>query len=306
MRPREKQRAAKIDAGLKSFDAGTRRLPGIARKNRREALVEQFIESMRRIDFVRVISGRQISPLRADPINELFEPIRGAAWHKQQGNIDEACWLVFLSVHFGKNLKTGWRLAQAVYGGRGGGIWTWQRVSTDPKQFRRWLGANLTALKATGKFGNHRKYESLDALGPRGTGEAIESYVQWINPPRTHAAFFNAVSAATAGSQRQMFDSLYESMQKHVNRFSRLSCFDYLTMLGKLNLARIEPGSVYMDGATGPFDGGKLLFGGNPTREQLDAWLVQLVDHLGVGMQVMEDAICNWQKSPNAFMRFRG
>jgi hypothetical protein len=306
LRPREKKRAAKIDAGLKSFHAGIRWLPGIARKNRQDALVEQFIESMRRIDFVRVISGRQISSLRADPTSDLFDPIRGAAWHRQEGNIDEACWLVFLSVHFGKNLKTGWRLAQAVYGGRDGGIWTWRRVSAAPKQFRRWLGDNHTALKASGKFGNHRKYESLDAQGPRGTGEAIESYVRWINPPGTHMQFFNAASAATGGNRRQMFDWLYKSMQKNVKRFSRLSCFDYLTMLGKLDLTPIEPGSVYMDGATGPFDGGKLLFGGNPAREQLDMWLVQLGDRLGVGMQVLEDAICNWQKSPDVFKRFRG
>ncbi len=118
--------------------------------------------------------------------------------------------------------------------------------------------------------------------------------------------FFNDVSEANGGDRRRMFDWLYRSMERNVIAFSRLSCFDYLTMLGKLNLAPIEPGSVYMDGATGPFDGGKLLFGGNPTREQLDAWLVQLGDHLGVGMQVMEDAICNWQKSPDAFKRFRG
>jgi hypothetical protein len=306
LRRREKKRAAKIDGGLKSFHAGTRPLPGITRKNRQDALIEQFIESMRRIDFVRVISGRQISHLRADPASDLFDPIRAAAWHQQHGNIDEACWLVFLSVHFGQNLNTGWRLAQGVYGGRGGGIWTWQRVSTAPRQFRVWLGANQTALKVAGKFGNHRKYESLDAQSPRGTGEAIESYVQWINPPRTHAQFLAAASAATGANRRQTFDWLYRSMQENVKRFSRLSCFDYLTMLGKLNLAPIEPGSVYMNGATGPFDGGKLLFGGSPTREQLDVWLVELGDHLGVGAQVMEDAICNWQKSPDVFKRFRG
>jgi hypothetical protein len=27
---------------------------------------------------------------------------------------------------------------------------------------------------------------------------------------------------------------------------------------------------------------------------------------LGVGMQAMEDALCNWQKSPRRFVHFKG
>jgi hypothetical protein len=38
----------------------------------------------------------------------------------------------------------------------------------------------------------------------------------------------------------------------------------------------------------------------------LEEWLVQLGAGLGVGMQVLEDALCNWQKSPVQFKRFRG
>jgi len=261
---------------------------------------------MRRIDFVAVISSRQISSLRADPSSDLFDPIRAAALYRQKGNVDEACWLVFLSVHFGKHLRTGWRLARAIYGGRNSGVWTWQRVSSDPRAFRRWLAANQTQLKASGMFGNHRKYQSLDAQKPVGTGAAIESYVRWINPPRNHAGLFRDAGSATRGDRRQMFDWLYKSMENSVISFSRLSCFDYLTMLGKLNLASIEPGSVYINGATGPYDGGKLLFGGNPSRMQVGTRLVQLADHLGVGMQVIEDAVCNWQKSPDQFRGYRG
>jgi hypothetical protein len=34
--------------------------------------------------------------------------------------------------------------------------------------------------------------------------------------------------------------------------------------------------------------------------------VVKLGDALGVGMQVMEDSLCNWQKSPEAYVPFRG
>jgi len=50
-----------------------------------------------------------------------------------------------------------------------------------------------------------------------------------------------------------------------VERFGRTAKFDYLTMVGKLGLAAIEPGSTYMQGATGPLKGARLLFGGRAT-----------------------------------------
>jgi hypothetical protein len=85
-----------------------------------------------------------------------------------------------------------------------------------------------------------------------------------------------------------------------------LARFDYLTMVGKLELAAILPGSTYLEGSSGPLDGARLLFGRNERAQVLDAWLVELGEQLGVGMQVLEDALCNWQKSPNKFRPFRG
>jgi hypothetical protein len=95
-----------------------------------------------------------------------------------------------------------------------------------------------------------------------------------------------------------------------VKRFGRTARFDYLTMLGKLGLAAIQPGSAYMQDATGPVTGAQLLFGGsknsNLKKKDLDQWLIQLDGHLNVGMQVLEDSLCNWQKSPSRFKPFRG
>ena len=113
------------------------------------------------------------------------------------------------------------------------------------------------------------------------------------------------------GNPRKTFDYLYRSMDDVVS-FGRLARFDYLTMVGKLGLAPIEPGSTYMQGATGPVLGARLLFGGNtkatPNSSDLDAWLVQLEADLNMnfGMQVLEDALCNWEKSPVNFKPFRG
>jgi hypothetical protein len=97
-----------------------------------------------------------------------------------------------------------------------------------------------------------------------------------------------------------------------VIRFGRTAKFDYLTMVGKLQLAAIEPGSTYMGGATGPLRGAKLLFGGNISanisKKTLEEWLIELESHLGLffGMQILEDALCNWQKSPDRYVYFGG
>lgn len=94
-----------------------------------------------------------------------------------------------------------------------------------------------------------------------------------------------------------------------VHRFGRTGRFDYLTMLGKLGFANIIPDSPYVSEATGPMLGAKLLFGKPATKERkatIDTWLIDLANYAGIGMQELEDALCNWQKSPHLFKPFRG
>jgi hypothetical protein len=107
------------------------------------------------------------------------------------------------------------------------------------------------------------------------------------------------------GNPRTGFDDLYHSM-KAVARFGRLARFEYLTMLAKLGLAGISPGSPYLDGSSGPLRGAEILFGCKERVAILDSWIVELDEQLRVGMQVLEDALRNWQKSPARFVPFRG
>jgi hypothetical protein len=113
------------------------------------------------------------------------------------------------------------------------------------------------------------------------------------------------VLAEVANDPGQAFAKLYESMRT-VRRFGRTARFDYLTMIGKLGLAEIAPASPYLVGATGPLKGARLLFGIAGAAGRFDALTVELGNHLGVGMQVMEDSLCNWQKSPDTIKAFRG
>lgn len=309
MRPRDHELALRLEAALVSFDREKRLLPGIRDSANREAFIEQLLESVHRVKFVAVLRTRRLSDLRANPNDELFDPLRAAILHQRQGNLEEAFWLVFLFVHFGKHARAGWRYAREVYGRlAGAGRWDWATTSIDPGAFRAWLDAHQNDLKRDGVprgFGNHRKYESLDAYSQNGTGAAVESYVRWVNPPRTHQELVEQAYEQAGGDPRKTFDDLYQSM-KAVARFGRTARFDYLTMVGKLGLAHIEPPSAYMEQATGPLRGARLLFGADENAVTLDRWLVELDTQLNVGMQVHEDALCNWQKSPAKFEPFRG
>ena len=254
MRPRDRDLAERLTAGLRSFDREKRRLPGIRGSARHEALLEQLLESVRRVKFIATLRGRKLSDRRTDPSDELFDPLKAAIVHQRRGNIEEAFWLVFLFVHFGKHARAGWRYAREVYGRLGdGGRWDWASTSADPCGFRAWLHAHQGDLKREGVprgFGNHRKRESLDAYSPNGTGAVVESYVRWVAPPRTHQELMEETFRSTEEDPRQTFDQLYASMEA-ARRFGRLARFDYLTMVGKLDLAPIEPGSTYMQGSTG-------------------------------------------------------
>jgi len=299
--PKRRGKVEQLAAALKEFSDTKRRLPGITADPARETLAKQMVASIRRLDYTNIIRTRNIHPDRANPESPLFDPERAALIHAQAGRFDEAVWLVFLATHFGKHVLYGWRRVRDVYSGLGSGVWSWQRVSQDPAAFRSWLRANRHQIG--GGFGNHRKYESLNADSPNGTAAVIEGYVNWIGPDRSHATRFAGLVRVGGNDPHSIFDHFYRDM--NVVRFGRLGKFDFLALLGRLHLAPISPGSAYLAGATGPLAGARLLFGGN-AEENLEDWLRELDTELKVGMQVLEDSLCNWQKSPTRFVHFRG
>jgi hypothetical protein len=304
------QLCKKLTNKLTQFEAEYHQLPGISDPVRRDVFIKQIIDSVRRIEYVSLIESRQIDARRIDPHNaELFDPLRAALVYKSRGEIDEACWLVFLLTHFGKHHRAGWRFVREVYGKLGEQpYWSWQDVSADPQAFRDWLRASKPHLMrgANRGFGNHRKYTSMDADKPNGTGAAVQTYVDWVLHFGDHTQLFaNAVGQAGADRKRT-FDWLYRSMSV-VRSFARLGKFDYLTMLGKTGLAPIDPAFAYLAGSTGPNEGASRMYGtpGLSTLQK-ERRLADLAAHLNVNMQVIEDSLCNWSKSPDLYEYFSG
>jgi hypothetical protein len=148
MRPNEVALAKRLHNALKSYSSAVRPLPGISTDAARNSLVEQMIESMRRVRYVAIVAGREIAQARADPANPAFDPLKASILHLRRGDMEEAFWLIFLFVHFGRSARTGWRLARDIYGRLGQGqIWDWGNVSHNPEAFREWLAQNEVQLR---------------------------------------------------------------------------------------------------------------------------------------------------------------
>lgn len=306
--PAEIQRLRNI---LAQYEAQQFPLSGISINRDRDVFIKQVIDSTRRVNFVSVVAARPLHPDRANPQRALFEPIRAALIYRASGNLDEACWLVFLFVHFGRHRYAGWRFVREVYGKLGQTpYWTWARTSANPQLFRDWLRQNQQVLLRGSQrgFGNHRKYTSMDADKPAGTGLAVQSYVGWVMNYGGHGQLIQHALGQNQADPRRAFGWLYHSMTV-VASFGRTAKFDYLTMLGKMGLAQVEPGLAYLAGATGPVAGARAMLQGNTDRlsiQTMENRLIVLAQYLGVGMQVIEDSLCNWQKSPSQYRLFSG
>ena len=287
-------------------------LPGLLTEERRRCWAEQIISSLRRISYIQELVHKPVAPARCDPHGPIFDPIRGALHFLRSGELDEAVWLTFIQTHFGKNEADGWKLAGNVYGSFGDGpAWTFAEYGNTPHAFEAMLANNADALadRATaGAFSNHRKYESRK---PGKISEVFRTFYAWHTAQGSFEDKIRSIHSQVGQEPGAAFDAFYNSMVD-VSRFGggRLGRFDLLTMIGKLQLAPITPPSVYLIGASGPLRGAKLLFFGDPEYRISDRALQGRVDaldqHLHVGKQVIEDSICNWQKSPDAYVYFRG
>jgi hypothetical protein len=215
-----------------------------------------------------------------------------------RGELDEACWLAFIAVHFGWDWDPdddAANLIRTFYSRAGeGGRWEWQAARNSPQALESWIAHHAKRLEAF-DFGNHRQHEQID-----GTAAVFKSFIDWVSSTRRDGPYAALSSRMGHGATaEQAFDNIYRAF--HVHQFARLGKFDYLIMLKALGILNIRPRDCYLDGATGPLQGANLLFAGKRQRK-CSAVLSTKVEHLraflGIEPEIMEDALCNWQKKP--------
>lgn len=305
--PTREVRRQQIDVDLLQFSQNVSELLGLPTAVEREVLSRQIVASLRREDYFQIIQSRgNVEAFRADPHHHLFEAELGVVHLLGVGETDEAAWLIFLMTYFGKPETEGWRRLQDVYGGLGAQKWSWDMVSNDPAAFADWLVQNWQAIG--GKFGSHRKYESLKPEADKPIAPAMLSYIDWILAEGGHAQKFASLIQQAGNDPHVIFDAFYEAIP--VRGFGRLGRFDWVSMLARYHFTPAAPGQAYLPGATGPTNGAKLLFYGDRKAKvslrQVQSMLDDLDDKLKVGMTVLEDALCNWQKNPDEFVHFKG
>lgn len=305
--PLRQARVQKISNALASHSQNVRPLTGIADPRARGALAMQIMASLRRDEYFQVIQNRgPIAADRADPNSPRFEAELGVGHFLQNGMYDEAAWLIFLMVALAKPGDSGWARLKDIYGKLGLGRWSWQEVTAAPGAVEDWLAQHWNAIG--GKFGNHRKYASLRPDSALPFGRAVTEYVTWVVADGGHQALFGRLVHEGGNDPHSIFDRFYDALP--IKGFGRLGRFDWVAMLARYGFTPAEAGSAYLKEATGPKAGIKLLFendaASNTSPAVLQAWLDDLDADLGVGMEVLEDSICNWQKTPLKFTHFKG
>lgn len=282
-------------------------LPGLVPPGAVETLALQIVASIRREDYFQVIQRRgPIPAFRCDPTDVRFEAELGVVHFLQRGEIDEAAWLIFLMTTFGKPAASGWLRLRDVYGRLGCGVASWPAVAAHPPLLEEWLADNWRGVR--GRQGNHRQYESIRPDAARPIGHGITQYVEWVVASGGHERLFARLVREAGNSPEAIFDHFFQALPS--TGFARLGRFDWVAMLDRYGLIAAVPPTAYLDGATGPLRGARLLIDGDtsgPSRPgRLQSALAVLDADLVVGMKVLEDALCNWQKSPGRFEHFKG
>lgn len=262
------------------------------------------------MEYIRFLERRVHSPRRCDAHDVMFDPIIAAYTLSREGRLDDAVWLVFLATQFGKHSLDGWKLCANVLGSFGNGpIWTREVYGARSIDFEAMLesnSVNLSKPSIAGRYSNHRQYVSRK---PEVIAMIFRESYAWLFQFGSFSERVREVHRHKGQEPKGVFTALYDSMRS-VHSFGRLGAFDFLTMIGKLDLAPILPESTYLVGATGPLRGARLLFHGavdHPiTSREMQKQFDRLDDFLSIGMQPLEDSVCNWQKSPQKFFHFRG
>lgn len=213
---------------------------------------------------------------------------------RNDDDLDEALWRGFLAGHFGRPSAHPQHSLQIESAGKflcaseAEPVWTWCTVSSTPHELEAWLLDHKTEL-AEIRFGNHRKRESKQ---PKALFDVITSFIDWVD--KAGGSPSKAFWVREGTTREVQFDMLFHAL-KPIHRFGRTGRFDMLLLLADMKLLNIRPGSAYLKGATGPKRGAEKLWGYR-SGTQLDELAVDLARQLSLPVEVIEDALCNWQK----------
>ena len=123
--------------------------------------------------------------------------------------------------------------------------------------------------------------------------EIIRSFIKLAKAANGPANF---IKVPGKPDPSRTFDELFEKFTK-IHRFGRLAAFDFVDLLLEMRLVtNAEPAHCYLKHSSGPLRGAKRIWG-TLSDAELDRRAAQLARELDVSCFVIEDALCNFQKS---------
>jgi hypothetical protein len=236
---------------------------------------------------IAVKADRRKRHVDAGDILTLIEEARDAK------DLDEAVWRAFLAAHFGRtSIARGERDSafELLCGFTKKPLWTWSLVFRERGSLRAWLGSHRQEIEQL-TFGNHRKRRSKFTVAK--LWAVLESFLDAVERAGGSPAKWMA-TGPDAKTDQDRFHKLYCRVVGLLD-FGRLGAYDFVELLSDLGIASAEPGTCYLQGATGPLAGARRIWPGRPPHE-LDQLAAQLARDLEVSPAILEDALCNWQK----------
>ncbi|MRT17562.1 hypothetical protein F3C99_11410 [Vitellibacter sp. q18] len=213
-------------------------------------------------------------------------------------NYQNRVWIIYLATYFGKSNKSKWELFNRATFRKNQSIILFDEIQADLNNYFKFL-VSFDFFQDC-DYSNHRKFTPKNLLNSNGLFRSIEYFVKNVE-------FYS--------SENEMeFDEMYLRSQKIPN-FGRLAGFDFTSSLVKCRFNIKEPKSMYADNSTGPLQALELLLkltnnnSSKVSQKQLSADLMEWFlknSRIYMTGQVLEDAICNWQKNTVKYIRYSG
>jgi hypothetical protein len=260
-------------------------------------LARQTSDSIRRIEIYRSYRERAIHAVNKGlDFNHTSIPF--VLDQRNDLNRNNRLWILYLATYFGKSNQSGWQLFNRATFDRKKSIMLFQDIQKDLDKYFRYL-ASFNFFEGC-SYSNHRKFTAKRLTGEKGVFESMEYFVKNIN----QYSFEHRID----------FHSIYKAAQKIPN-FGRLAVFDFASSLVKCGFDVAEPESMYGENSTGPLNAIGLLLrltnGDSSQKAKLQLcsdlmeWFQKNSNIFMVG-QVLEDAVCNWQKNPSTYIWYKG
>lgn len=213
-------------------------------------------------------------------------------------SLNNSLWVLYVATYFGKSNQSGWELFNRATFDSNKSIMLFEDIQKDLGKYFNYL-ASFDFFEGC-SYSNHRKFTAKRLTSEKSVFESMEYFVKNIN----QYSFEDRID----------FHSMYKAAQK-VPNFGRLAAFDFSSSLVKCGFNVAEPESMYGENSTGPLNAIGLLLrltnNNSSSKAKLELcsdlmkWFQKNSNIFMIG-QVLEDAICNWQKNPSTYIRYKG